>query len=67
MQDVLPGDLHGFLNLAGGRSPDRKIHFLDAQGFGYSTFIKPGPSTAPVVFEPRGAVRAVDLLRRAVP
>ncbi|WP_104044808.1 carbon-nitrogen hydrolase family protein [Arthrobacter sp. ZGTC412] len=29
----------------------RKIHLFDAQGFGESTFIKPGPSTAPVVFE----------------
>jgi predicted amidohydrolase len=28
----------------------RKIHLFDAQGFGESTFIKPGPSTAPVVF-----------------
>jgi predicted amidohydrolase len=29
----------------------RKIHLFDAQGFGESTFIKPGPSTSPVVFE----------------
>ncbi|MFB8369820.1 carbon-nitrogen hydrolase family protein [Pseudarthrobacter sp. NPDC055928] len=29
----------------------RKIHLFDAQGFGESTFIKPGPSTDPVVFE----------------
>ncbi|MDQ0733117.1 putative amidohydrolase [Arthrobacter sp. B1I2] len=34
----------------------RKIHLFDAQGFGESTFIKPGPSTAPVVFE-YGGVR----------
>lgn len=34
----------------------RKIHLFDAQGFGESTFIKPGPSTAPVVFE-HGGVR----------
>ncbi|QCO97286.1 carbon-nitrogen hydrolase family protein [Arthrobacter sp. 24S4-2] len=33
----------------------RKIHLFDAQGFGESTFIKPGPSTEPVVFESRGA------------
>jgi predicted amidohydrolase len=33
----------------------RKIHLFDAQGFGESTFIKPGPSTAPVVFESGGA------------
>ncbi|MBO1267319.1 carbon-nitrogen hydrolase family protein [Arthrobacter cavernae] len=29
----------------------RKIHLFDAQGFGESTFIRPGPSTSPVVFE----------------
>lgn len=29
----------------------RKIHLFDAQGFGESTYIKPGPSTEPVVFE----------------
>lgn len=34
----------------------RKIHLFDAQGFGESTFIKPGPSTAAVVFE-HGGVR----------
>jgi predicted amidohydrolase len=34
----------------------RKIHLFDAQGFGESTFIKPGPSTEPVVFESGGAV-----------
>jgi predicted amidohydrolase len=34
----------------------RKIHLFDAQGFGESTFIKPGPSTDPVVFE-HGEVR----------
>jgi predicted amidohydrolase len=34
----------------------RKIHLFDAQGFGESEFIKPGPSTAPVVFE-HGGVR----------
>ena len=33
----------------------RKIHLFDAQGFGESTFIKPGPSTDPVVFESGGA------------
>jgi predicted amidohydrolase len=33
----------------------RKIHLFDAQGFGESTFIKPGPSTTPVVFEYGGA------------
>ncbi|MEV7132641.1 carbon-nitrogen hydrolase family protein [Arthrobacter sp. NPDC093128] len=33
----------------------RKIHLFDAQGFGESTFIKPGPSTSPVVFEHGGA------------
>ena len=33
----------------------RKIHLFDAQGFGESTFIKPGPSTSPVVFEAGGA------------
>jgi predicted amidohydrolase len=33
----------------------RKIHLFDAQGFGESTFIKPGPSTSPVVFESGGA------------
>jgi predicted amidohydrolase len=32
----------------------RKIHLFDAQGFGESTFIKPGPSTSPVVFESGG-------------
>lgn len=32
----------------------RKIHLFDAQGFGESTFIKPGRSTAPVVFEHGG-------------
>ncbi|WP_426976339.1 carbon-nitrogen hydrolase family protein [Pseudarthrobacter sp. O4] len=32
----------------------RKIHLFDAQGFGESTFIKPGPSTNPVVFESGG-------------
>ena len=46
----------------GGFRPDgarlafyRKIHLFDAQGFGESTFIKPGPSTDPVVFESGGA------------
>ncbi len=34
----------------------RKIHLFDAQGFGESEFIKPGESTAPVVFE-HGGVR----------
>lgn len=34
----------------------RKIHLFDAQGFGESTFIKPGPSTSPVVFESGGTV-----------
>lgn len=34
----------------------RKIHLFDAQGFGESAFIKPGPSTAPVVFQ-HGGVR----------
>lgn len=34
----------------------RKIHLFDAQGFGESEFIKPGPSAAPVVFE-HGGVR----------
>ncbi|MGY2743478.1 carbon-nitrogen hydrolase family protein [Arthrobacter sp. UYCu723] len=33
----------------------RKIHLFDAQGFGESRFIKPGPSTSPVVFESGGA------------
>ncbi|WP_211876945.1 carbon-nitrogen hydrolase family protein [Pseudarthrobacter albicanus] len=33
----------------------RKIHLFDAQGFGESTFIRPGPSTSPVVFESGGA------------
>jgi predicted amidohydrolase len=33
----------------------RKIHLFDAQGFGESTFIKPGPSTSPAVFESGGA------------
>lgn len=33
----------------------RKIHLFDAQGFGESTFIKPGASTDPVVFEAGGA------------
>lgn len=33
----------------------RKIHLFDAQGFGESTFIKPGRSTSPVVFEHEGA------------
>ena len=32
-----------------------KIHLFDAQGFGESTFIKPGPLTDPVVFESGGA------------
>jgi predicted amidohydrolase len=32
----------------------RKIHLFDAQGFGESTFIKPGASTRPVVFEHGG-------------
>ncbi|MEW1805491.1 nitrilase-related carbon-nitrogen hydrolase [Pseudarthrobacter sp. NPDC080039] len=46
----------------------RKIHLFDAQGFGESEFIKPGPSTHPVVFEHGGnALRADDLLRPAVP
>jgi predicted amidohydrolase len=41
----------------GGRLASyRKIHFFDAQGFGESEFIKPGPSTDPVVFE-YGGVR----------
>ncbi|MDQ0665415.1 hypothetical protein QFZ35_003913 [Arthrobacter ulcerisalmonis] len=35
----------------GGRLASyRKIHLFDAQGFGESEFIKPGPSTDPVVF-----------------
>ncbi|MUU70541.1 carbon-nitrogen hydrolase family protein [Pseudarthrobacter sp. GA104] len=35
----------------GGRLASyRKIHLFDAQGFGESTFITPGPSTDPVVF-----------------
>ncbi|MDQ0676085.1 putative amidohydrolase [Pseudarthrobacter siccitolerans] len=34
----------------------RKIHLFDAQGFGESTFIKPGQSTEPVVFK-HGGVR----------
>nr|MBW4096154.1 amidohydrolase [Acidobacteriota bacterium] len=34
----------------------RKIHLFDAQGFGESRYIKPGPSTATVVFE-HGATR----------
>jgi predicted amidohydrolase len=33
----------------------RKIHLFDAQGFGESMFITPGPSTSPVVFEAGGA------------
>jgi predicted amidohydrolase len=33
----------------------RKIHLFDAQGFGESTFIRPGPSTSPVVFDAGGA------------
>lgn len=33
----------------------RKIHLFDAQGFGESTFIRPGPSTSPVVFDAAGA------------
>ncbi|WP_240721435.1 nitrilase-related carbon-nitrogen hydrolase [Pseudarthrobacter sp. NamE5] len=33
-----------------------RIHLFDAQGFGESTFIKPGPSTDPVVFEHGGAL-----------
>ncbi|MDR6507274.1 nitrilase-related carbon-nitrogen hydrolase [Arthrobacter oryzae] len=32
----------------------RKIHLFDAQGFGESTFIKPGPSTDPVVCSSTG-------------
>ena len=32
----------------------RKIHLFDAQGFGESTFIKPGPSTDP---DPAAPVR----------
>ncbi|MCA4135295.1 carbon-nitrogen hydrolase family protein [Arthrobacter sp. M4] len=32
----------------------RKIHLFDAQGFGESTFIKPGASTSPVIFEAEG-------------
>lgn len=32
----------------------RKIHLFDAQGFGESAFIQPGPSTEPVVFEHGG-------------
>ncbi len=50
-----PGRAHNTLVVFG---PDggrlafyRKIHLFDAQGFGESTFIKPGPSTEPVVFE----------------
>ncbi|MFL4473057.1 carbon-nitrogen hydrolase family protein [Paeniglutamicibacter sp. MACA_103] len=34
----------------------RKIHLFDAQGFGESAFIKPGPSTSPVVFETGGTI-----------
>ena len=46
----------------------RKIHLFDAQGFGESTFIKPGPSTDPGGVRVRGsAVRPDDLLRPAVP
>ncbi|MDQ0826928.1 putative amidohydrolase [Arthrobacter sp. B2I5] len=41
---------------SGRRAFYRKIHLFDAQGFGESTFIKPGPSTDPVVFE-HGGVR----------
>ncbi|WP_311380325.1 nitrilase-related carbon-nitrogen hydrolase [Arthrobacter sp. ISL-72] len=37
------------------RAVYRKIHLFDAQGFGESTFIKPGPSTSPVVFDFGGA------------
>jgi predicted amidohydrolase len=33
----------------------RKIHLFDAQGFGESVFIKPGPSLDPVVFDAGGA------------
>ncbi|WP_240987320.1 nitrilase-related carbon-nitrogen hydrolase [Arthrobacter sp. Soil736] len=33
----------------------RKIHLFDTQGFGESTYIKPGPSTSPVVFDHGGA------------
>jgi predicted amidohydrolase len=33
----------------------RKLHLFDAQGFGESTYIQPGPSTSPVVFEAGGA------------
>jgi predicted amidohydrolase len=36
----------------------RKIHLFDAQGFGESTYIKPGPSTSPVVF---GLMACYDL------
>ncbi|MCO4273054.1 hypothetical protein NG701_01160 [Pseudarthrobacter sp. HLT3-5] len=37
---------------AGGRlALLRKIHLFGARGFGESTFIKPGPSAIPVVFE----------------
>jgi predicted amidohydrolase len=32
----------------------RNSHLFEAQGFGESTFIKPGPSTSPVVFESGG-------------
>lgn len=28
----------------------RKIHLFDAQGYGESRFVSPGPSTSPVVF-----------------
>lgn len=39
----------------GGRLASyRKIHLFDAQGFGESSFIRPGPSTAPVLFDHRG-------------
>ncbi|WP_306921385.1 nitrilase-related carbon-nitrogen hydrolase [Arthrobacter globiformis] len=40
----------------------RKIHLFDAQGFGESTYITPGPSTEPVVFVAGGSgVRPDDL------
>lgn len=54
----VPGKAHNTL-VAFGPEGDRlayyrKIHLFDAQGFGESTFIEPGPSTAPVVFDHGG-------------
>lgn len=54
----VPGKAHNTLVAFGPEGDQlayyRKIHLFDVQGFGESTFIEPGPSTAPVVFDHGG-------------